>query len=494
MEPQRNSYWNNTSAATDFPQLSGNLNVDVAIVGGGIAGTTTARLLKDSGLSVALVEAAKIGRQATGKSTAKVSSQHALIYQKLADKFSNTYAQHYADAQQHGLDTIRQLVAEHNIDCSLETATAYVYAPDKNSVDAIKKEAEITQQLGLPASFVNDTDLPFSVEGALCFADQLRFHPTRYVSGLAQTIPGDGCHVFENSRVISWESDHVATATGTVHAKHVVMATHLPLGMIGGYYSRAFPNFEPVVAARVGHAPKEMYLSAGSPSYSFNSFRDENDQVYAVATGSPFKGGDADAQSSRLSEVETWLRKHFDVISIEHRWINEDYSSVDNAPYVGYSSFGGDYLVATGFAGWGLTNGTAAATMLRDLIMDRDNPWLELFDAKRLKPVAGGPKFVKETAHVVSEFSKGHLNDTEQALDQLKAGEGVVIKADGEQIAVARDMDSKLHRVSAVCSHLGCIVGWNKTDQTWDCPCHGSRFTNEGEVLHGPAVDPLDKK
>ena len=235
--PQDRSYWNDTATTTAFPQLSGDLDVDVAIIGGGIVGITTARMLKNLGQTVVVIEARSVGRQVTGKSTAKVTSQHSIIYQTLEQKFGERRARLYAEAQEDALRRIRSLAAQHGIDCDIETKSAYAYTCDESCVSKIEKEVEVAQRLRLPATLVRQTDLPFDVLAAIRFDDQAQFHPTKYVAGLARTIPGDGCHVFENSRAVDWDPTRVATDQGTVKARHVVMATHLPLGQVGGYYA-----------------------------------------------------------------------------------------------------------------------------------------------------------------------------------------------------------------------------------------------------------------
>lgn len=486
------SYWNETAELTNFPTLDSHRKVDITVIGGGIVGLTTARLLTDQGLKVALVEARRVGRQATGKSTAKVTSQHGLLYHTLKQKFSLNHAQLYADAQQAGLAQIRQLTARFALDCDLETADAYTYTCKEEHVATMEQELEIARQLGLPATLLRHIDLPFGIKAALHYTDQAQFHPTRYLSALAATLAADGCEIYENSVVIDWDATTVHTATGSIKAKHVVMATHLPLGVTGGYYTRAFPDAEPVVAAPVTRAPQGMFVNVETPSHSLRTHRHRDGSVYAIVAGTRFKPGDTEAERRNFADIEHWLRQHFGADAITHRWVNEDYSSMDSAPFVGWSStLGEDFLIATGFAGWGLTNGTAAAMMIRDLVIGRDNPWLELFNAKRIKPLAGAGKLLKESAGVAANLLKGHLGRHADGLEDLAAGEADVRKIDGKKVAVFRDEQQQLHMVSAVCTHMGCLVGWNNTDRTWDCACHGSRFALDGSVIHGPAVKPL---
>ena len=488
------SYWNATSTATDFPELIGEINVDVAIIGGGIVGTTTARVLKDRGVKVALIEARRVGRQVTGKSTAKITSQHTLTYQTLQQKFGEDRARLYADAQETALRQIKTFAAQYGIACDIEPKSAFIYAESEDNVGDIEREVEVAKRLGLPASLVRETDLPFPIRAAVRFDNQAQFHPTKYVAGLAGTISGDGCHIFEHSRAIDWEPTRVSTERGSVNARHVVMATHLPLGQVGGFYAEVYPYAEPVIAAKIRRPPSGMYLNAEDPSHSLRTHTREND-IYAIASGMSFKPGHTDDERKHLQDIERWLTSNFDVGPIEYRWVNEDYSPMDEAPFVGWSSsIGSRYLVATGFKAWGITNGTAAGMILADLATDRENRWLDIFDATRLNLIAGGAQLVKENVQVAAHLVSGYLSRKPKSFDELGPGDAAIMSIDGENVAAFKDEHGHVHAVSAVCTHMGCIVGWNETDRTWDCPCHGSRFELTGEVIHGPATKPLGSR
>jgi glycine/D-amino acid oxidase-like deaminating enzyme/nitrite reductase/ring-hydroxylating ferredoxin subunit len=486
------SYWNATAAPTAFPTLTERVQVDVAVIGGGIVGVTTARALKSLGLTVALVEAKSVGRGVTGRSTAKVTSQHHLIYQTLEKKFDADTAKLYAEAQEAGIRHIQSLAREHAIACDIEPQAAYIYTLEEKYVEQLETEADIAGRLGLPARIVKETGLPFQVLAALRFDNQAQFHPTKYVAGLAETIPGDGSHVFEHSRVTAWEPTRVTTDRGHIVARHVVMATHLPLGQLGGYYTRAHPHAEPVLAARVGHIPNGMYLSAETPAHSIRTHTQADGSVYGIVAGPEFRPGATDDERKQVAELESWFSAHFQPGPIEYRWVNEDYASIDQAPFIGWSASHGDrYLVATGFGAWGITNGTVAGLILADLAAGRDNRWAKIFDAARLDPKGGAATFVKENVHVAGHLVGGYLSRKLKDIDELGRGEAAIMKIDGANVAVFKDEQGHVHSVSAVCSHMGCLVGWNETDRTWDCPCHGSRFGLTGDVIHGPATKPL---
>lgn len=491
-----NTYWNVTAPAPDFPSLSGDVTVDVAIIGGGIVGITTARLLKDMGQRVAVIEARRVGQQVTGKSTAKMSSQHGIVYQTLEQKFGEDRARLYGEAQETGIRRIQQLASQWAVEADIEPMPAFTYTNDQSYVSQIEKEVEVAQRLGLPASLEHgDIGLPFPVLAAVRFDNQAQFHPVRYVAGLAATIPGDGSHVFEGTRALDWEPTRVVTDQGTVRARHVVMATHLPLGQTGLYYAMAYPQAEPVIAAPIRRVPPGMYKNAEKPGHSIRTHRHENGQVYGIVAGTTFKPGHPDEEQEYIKELERWLTDNFDAGPVEYRWINEDYTPMDGAPFIGWSSSTGDgYLVATGFDAWGISNGTVAAMIIADLATGKDNPWLPVFDATRVKPLAGAKEFTKENLAVAAHLVSGYLSRKPKSYDELEPGHAAIMKIDGENVAAFKDEQGVVQAVSAVCTHMGCIVGWNATDRTWDCPCHGSRFELSGEVIHGPATQPLGSK
>jgi Rieske Fe-S protein len=293
---------------------------------------------------------------------------------------------------------------------------------------------------------------------------------------------------------MDWDPTRVVTDAGSVAAKRVVMATHLPLAQVGGFYAKAHPRAEPMVVAPIGRVPDGMYISAEQPSHSIRT-RKQHGQVFGIVAGPSFKPGDTEEEHKSFEEIERWLIEQFDAGPISYRWVNEDYSSTDSAPFVGWSASSGDkYLVATGFGAWGISNGTAAGMILADLAAGKENRSLEMFDATRVKPFAGGPRVAAETPGAAAPPAGAHTEPKPKSLTALGRGETAIMKIDGESVAAFRDEQGIVHAVSAVCSHMGCLVGWNETDRTWDCPCHGSRFELSGQVLAGPATKPLASK
>jgi Rieske Fe-S protein len=344
---------------------------------------------------------------------------------------------------------------------------------------------------------VRDPGLPYPVAGAIRFDDQAQFHPCKYVAGLARTIPGDGCHVFEDTRALDVEPGRVLTARGVVEARHVIVATHLPLGKIGFFFAEAYPHSHCMVAALIdpAKAPEGMYISVDQPTHSIRTHRGEDGRLRVVAVGSKYKPGHTDEERKGFEDLECFLRDELGVQTIEYRWTNMDYGSMDGVPLIGRSSSREEaLLVATGFNAWGITGGTVAGVILADLAAGRPNPWAALFDATRVKPAAGGSTFVKENLHVAKHLLRGYLSRRPGSLDEVGPGEAAILdRGVARKVAVYRDESGTLHTVSAICSHMGCVLGWNETERTWDCPCHGSRFSVDGEVIHGPATQSLEK-
>ncbi len=494
-DPERNrSYWFDTAPRSAFPRLQGKIEVDVAIVGGGMVGINTARLLKDQGMSVAVVEAREVGGEVTGKSTAKITSQHNISYTKIAGKFGEEGARLYGEANEAGLARIRSLADEHGLYCDLETRPAFTFTREDAHVREIEEEAGLAIRLGLPASMTRETGLPFDVRAAMRWDNQAQFHPVKYVAGLAATVAGDGCHVFEASRVIDWDPDRIATAEGEVKAKHVVMATHMPLGQVGFFYAEAYPHIHPVIMGKAERArvPEGMYISVETPRHSVRGHRDGDGQDWLIFAGPAFKAGHVDEERANFADLERFAMDNFGVRP-DYRWTNEDYTPMDGAPFIGWSSsLPNPYLVATGFNAWGITNGMAAAILIADILAGRTNAWLQLYDATRVKPIAGAREFARGNADVASHLVGGYMASKPKDFAALAPGDAAILKVDGETIAAFKDEQGRIHAVSAACTHMGCLVGWNETDRSWDCPCHGSRFTLSGEVMHGPAVKPLE--
>ncbi|HVM44461.1 MAG TPA: FAD-dependent oxidoreductase [Candidatus Thermoplasmatota archaeon] len=494
-EGAHDSLWIATSPASTRAPLQGDLEVDVAIVGAGIAGVTSAYLLQKEGLSVALIERDRILQGVTGKTTAKVTSQHGLLYKTLIDRFGREKARLHAEASERAKETIARLVEEVGADARLARAPNHVYTTDEAKVQKMREEAEAAASLGLRASFTTETELPFRVAGAVRFEDQAHFHPLRYLHKLAERAEAAGCRIFERTPVTDiddGETCRVATPSGSVRAKHVLVTTNVPVTDKAFYVTRMKVRREYAMAARnEGEPLRGMYVNADEPRRSVRPYRGDEGEMLVFA-GESHLAGEREPED-HYANLARFAREGFRIGDIQYRWSTQDYYPVDDLALIGkLTPASKRTFTATGFRAWGMTQGTVAALMFVDWIRGRDNPWAELYDPfapGRMAQDLGSKEFLKLQAHVAKEFVGQRL--ARHSVDELRPGEGRIVDAGLRKLAVSKDLDGTVRTLSATCTHMGCVVAWNPHERSWDCPCHGSRFGTDGRVLHGPAVKPL---
>jgi glycine/D-amino acid oxidase-like deaminating enzyme/nitrite reductase/ring-hydroxylating ferredoxin subunit len=482
--PGRNeSCWIATAPTMNFPDLTSLHECDVVIVGAGIVGLTAALSLCEAGKSVVVLEARRVGGQVTGRSTAKITTQHSLIYRHLIDTAGQDIAMLYAEANRTAVERIRTWIETLGIDCDYERKPAYAYTCDPQRLDTIREEAEAARILDFEAEILDRAPLPFATAAALCFPDQAQFNPASYLVALANAVEARGGRIFEQSRAKSFDQDNgwrIGTDQGAVRAKQVVIATNMTVKSPVGYANRTQPRSHVAMAFRLENqaAVDGMFISIDDPTHSIRTGRDQ-DGPLLIALGPRFNTGQDGDVAQRFRDLEQWTRTHLPVSEAVWRWCNEDYDTADRMPYVGQPDpkKASGFYVATGFNGWGISNGTAAGLLIAFEISTGSRLWGNLYDPSRLAP---------------KDFHQS--GDTQSFVDdvaRIAPGAGGVIIRGDEKIAVWRDDNGDLHALSASCTHKGCTVTWNNADRTWDCPCHGSMFETDGTVIHGPAREPL---
>ncbi|WP_415383502.1 FAD-dependent oxidoreductase [Halosimplex sp. TS25] len=525
------SIWMDTSERTDYGPLDGDLRVDTAVVGGGIAGVTTAYELVEAGHSVAVLERDRILDGTTGRTTAKVTSLHGLVYDHLIDHFGEERAHQYADANQTAIEHVAETVDALDVDCQFGRAPAYTYVTSTERRPEVRAEVDAARRLGLPATFVEDVDLPVDCRGAVRFDDQAYFHPREYLLALAEAVAaqgdgtgsasgdgengdgtdggggsddgndaddgaGNGGGIFERTTVRDvddGEPCRVETDRGDVVADSVVVASHFPVEDDALYFSRLSPKRSYVVAARLaGESPEGLYYDPDEPYFSVRPHAGDDSLV--LIGGQNHRTGHGGSTTDRYRTLERRARDLFDVERIEYRWATQDFTSVDRVPFVGRAAPQvSNVYVATGFGGWGMTNGTAAGLLLADLVRDRENPWADVYDPTRFDFGASKSGLLSHNKHAMKHLFEGYVQSRPDLdLSGLAPGEATVADERDDPVAAYRDEDGEVHAVSAVCPHMGCLVSWNDGEESWDCPCHGSRFDVDGTVLDTPAVDDLD--
>lgn len=490
-------YWITSAEKMEYPVLNEDINVDVAIIGGGIVGITSAFLLKNKGFKVAILEANKILHGATGHTTAKITSQHNLIYDNLITKFGEEKARQYAEANEKAIHFIANLVKEKNIDCDFTWKPAFVYTQSDDYINKIEREVKAASTLGIKASYLDKISLPFNIKGAVKFDNQAQFHPLKYLYALAKEIQGDGSYIFEHTKIVDIEEGKSCTLIGNngkkIKAAKVIIASHFPFyDGLGMYFARIYVEKSYVVAVKLKEKSSDgMFITAEDPGRSLRSQNYEEGEIVLVG-GEHHKTGSEKSTNRHYETLAAFAKENFKTESILYRWSTQDCMTADSVPYVGYlTSKTNNIFVATGFGKWGMTNGTASASILTDLITKGNSPWEQVYDPSRFDIIASGAKLVKENLDVAGKLVGGKLNPVPKDIEVNK-NEAKVVSIDGERYGVYRDEMGKLHTVDITCTHLGCELVWNEAEKTWDCPCHGSRFTYDGDNVEGPAFNSLN--
>lgn len=504
------SLWQATDPAVG-PPASGPLprTCDVVVVGAGITGLTTALLLARSGASVTVLERHRVSSGTTGGTTAKVTALHGTTYSAIADRHGAEALRAYGAANNSGVGLITSLATEYGIACDLTPMPAVIHAATDDGRRAVEAEAQAVRDAGLavrdPGSRLPGPDVSWAGMGDdptwAALDGQAAFHPRRYCHGLAAAVLAEGGHLLEDVQVTDIEDDggrrRVTWQGGAIVADHVVVATLLPFPMAGMYFAKTRPSRSYALSAELdaADAPHALYLGLDDPHRSVRPYAPATGPAQVIVEGESHVPGEETDTERHHRVLEEWARGTLGIGAVTYSWSAQDYRSVDDLPFVGPITSSDERVqIATGFAKWGMSNGSAAAIAMADRILRRDNDWAEALNSARsvLKSAPGAA--MSANAEVAKDYASTHASRViARGVDDLAPGEGDVVKTGHGMRAAFRDDDGTLVVVSPNCTHMGCGLAFNNAERSWDCPCHGSRFTVYGEVIEGPATAPLDR-
>lgn len=489
------SIWNAHSETTNFKVLDQNIHVDVAIIGGGITGITTANLLKNSGLKVVVLEAKEVGRGTSGHSTGNLYVITDQLMAPIKKKYDISVLQKVVKARGEAFRLIADNVRELDINCDYKPQTMYVY--EDGVSNKIQEELEISREAGLPFLEISSLGIPVEFVRGIEIPGQATFNPLLYVQGLAKNVENDNCRIYENTEVreIKEEDNEVILTTpgGKVMAKNVIHATHTPKGIELQYHTVLGPYREYGIAVKLEDDvyPDGIYWGIhDTEKYSIRSY-ERNGEKFLLCIGKPHKVGQAEDNEEHIRNLIDFIGRRFRIKEVVYKWGGQHYKPADLLPYIGRKSRNSRQFLATGFATDGLIYGTLSAQIIASELMGTRHLYSGLFEAARHSPVKAAKEFIKENTDVAAEFLKGVFTAEIKEIEEILPGEARIIVKDNHKIAAYRDKKGILTATSAICTHMGCIVHFNNAEETWDCPCHGSRFSISGDVIEGPALKPL---
>lgn len=490
------SIWFEQHEEFSYPTLNQNIKSDVAIIGGGITGVTAAALLSGMGMSVTLLEAGKISESTTGRSTGNLYAMLDIFLSDLIAKYDEETIKSVMVSRREAIKLIEENVRTYGIDCDFKHVPWTVFSGTPEMDDMIKREFDLAKAMGLNVQLLDASHemlIPFEGRIGILVEGQAQFNPYLYTKGLLEGIRSQGCEIFEKSRVTNIEKKGktiiLSTQSGSIEAKHVIEATHTPIG-ISVFQTMLGPYREYGVAGKTEKTPEREGIYWGHyEKGKVTSVRTyvKNGEKYLLVIGEPHKVGQGDSEE-RIERLKFFGRKYFSVNTFTYQWGGQHYRPADLFPYIGRTS--DETYLATGFSTDGLTYGTLAAIIIKDEILGVKNPYSHLYSPHRFTPKKSISRFVKENLNVMSMYLRDYLHD--EKIKSLKEGDGIVIYEDEHRYAVSKTAEGELKVCNAVCPHLGCIVHWNSAETSWDCPCHGSRFAQTGEVLEGPALSGLE--
>ena len=490
-----------TSSLPQFAALQENIETDICVIGGGIAGLTTAYLLSKEGKAVVLIDAMEMGEGETGRTTAHFFPPDDRYFE-IEDAFGEDKARLVAESFEQATALVETIIKEEGIDCEFERLSGYLFSLSSDGYTDLDKEFEAARKAGVEIYKKERVPgLSFDSGPCLQFRNQAQFHPLKYLNGLVEAFRRNGGIIYNRTRAQEIKrrnkTFHVLTERGAVGAQAVVVATNTPFNdrLVMHTKQAAYRTY--VVGIRVpkGSVPRILLWDNGDPYYyvRLTTPDDKSEHEILIVGGADHKVGQDEHPAHRYDEIEKWVRQHFPMAgSIDFKWSGQIMEPSDGLGYMGRNPM--DYqnvYVITGDSGNGMTHCTAGAMLVTDLIMGRNNSWLDLYDPARTA-IHGMSEFLKELGNTVAQYGDWVKGGDVASPEQILPGEGAILRKEEQRIAIYRDEEGKIHALSAACTHLGCVVSWNAAETSWDCPCHGSRFSVTGQVLHGPAATPLE--
>jgi glycine/D-amino acid oxidase-like deaminating enzyme/nitrite reductase/ring-hydroxylating ferredoxin subunit len=470
---------------------------DVVIVGGGITGVSTAFHLQKAGLNCLLIEAHNLCFGTTGGTTAHINTLLDVPYSTIEKNFDKEKSKLVADSLKEAIEAIRNNIEKYKIDCEFENATATLFAQTEEQEKELDKISKATADAGVENNFINEISIPLKFLKAIRVPGQAKFNPVRYVQNLAKQFEKAGGAIIQQCRVIHADENEnvtIDTAKGKCSARFLIYATHIPPG-VNLLHFRCIPyrSYAMAVTLKGSSYPGDLIYDMYDP-YNYYRSQKIDGKKYFIVGGYDHQTAHEDNQEYCFLKLESHIRKHFDIKEIAYKWSSQYYESPDGLPYIGQLPGHRKIFVATGYGGNGMPFSTVAALLLTKMICNENSPYKDLYDPNRLKPVAGFSEFISHNVDVVKQFASRFFSGDDLAqLADLANDEGKIVRFNDEKIAIYKDVNGAVHALHPTCTHAGCEVKWNNAELTWDCPCHGTRYSYDGRVMNGPAVKNLAK-